>query len=48
VLKAAGGEGGVVGLDRRGALVVSFNTTGMGRGYIGQDGQPWILFTVDR
>jgi len=48
VLKSAGGDGGVVGLDRRGAVVMSFNTTGMGRGYIGQDGQPSISFTVDR
>ena len=48
VLKSAGGEGGVVGLDPRGAVVMSFNTTGMGRGYIGQDGQPSILFTADR
>jgi beta-aspartyl-peptidase (threonine type) len=48
VLKSAGGEGGVVGLDRRGAVVMSFNTTGMGRGYIGQDGQPSIMFTVDK
>ena len=48
VLKSAGGEGGVVGLARRGALVMSFNTTGMGRGYIGQDGQPSIMFTADK
>jgi beta-aspartyl-peptidase (threonine type) len=48
VLKPAGGDGGVVGLDRRGAVVTSFNTTGMGRGYVGQDGQPSIMFTVDR
>jgi beta-aspartyl-peptidase (threonine type) len=48
VLKAAGGAGGVVGLDRRGAVVMSFNTTGMGRGYVGDDGQPSIMFTADR
>jgi len=48
VLKPAGGEGGVVGLDRRGAVVVSFNTTGMGRGYIGEDGKATITFTVDQ
>src|SRR5919108_77037 len=48
VLKSAGGEGGVVGLDRRGAVVMSFNTTGMGRGYIGEDRQASISFTVDR
>jgi beta-aspartyl-peptidase (threonine type) len=48
VLKSAGGEGGVVGIDRAGTVVMSFNTTGMGRGYIGQDGQPSIMFTIDR
>jgi len=48
VLKRAGGDGGVVGLDRRGNVVMSFNTTGMGRGYIGQEGQVAIMFTVDR
>jgi beta-aspartyl-peptidase (threonine type) len=44
VLKPAGGNGGVVGLDRRGAVIMSFNTTGMGRGYIGQDGQASVMF----
>ena len=48
VLKPAGGDGGVVGLDRRGAVVMSFNTSGMGRGYVGQDGQPSIMLTVDQ
>jgi len=48
VLKQAGGDGGVVGLDRRGNVVMSFNTTGMGRGYIGQEGQVAIMFTVER
>lgn len=47
VLKRAGGDGGVVGLDRRGNIIMSFNTTGMGRGYVGLDGQPMIMFTVD-
>jgi beta-aspartyl-peptidase (threonine type) len=45
VLKRAGGDGGVVGLDRRGTVAMSFNTTGMGRGYVGQDGGPIIMFT---
>lgn len=48
VLKRAGGDGGVVGLDRRGNPIMSFNTTGMGRGYVGQDGRPTIMFTVDQ
>jgi beta-aspartyl-peptidase (threonine type) len=46
VLKAAGGDGGVVGLDRLGNVAMSFNTTGMGRGYVGQDGRALIMFTA--
>ena len=45
VLTNAGGRGGVVGLDRAGGLIMSFNTTGMGRGYAGEDGQPVIMLT---
>ena len=47
VLTRAGGDGGVVGLDRLGNVVMSFNTTGMGRGYVGQDGTPSIMFTTE-
>jgi beta-aspartyl-peptidase (threonine type) len=47
VLKQAGGDGGVVGLDRLGNVIMSFNTMGMGRGYIGEDGRPSIMFTAD-
>lgn len=47
VLKHAGGDGGVVGLDRRGNVVMSFNTAGMGRGHVGQDGRPVIMFTTE-
>jgi beta-aspartyl-peptidase (threonine type) len=46
VLKDAGGDGGVIGLDRVGRPVMSFNTTGMNRGYIGQDGKPVVMFTT--
>ena len=45
VLKAAGGEGGVVGLDTRGTVVMSFNSGGMGRGYMGSDGKAVVMFT---
>ncbi|HXH25922.1 MAG TPA: isoaspartyl peptidase/L-asparaginase [Vicinamibacterales bacterium] len=45
VLKGAGGTGGVIGMDRRGRVAVSVNVTGMGRGYIGEDGQPRVAFT---
>src|SRR4029453_10088113 len=34
-LKPIGGEGGVIGLDAHGNVMMSFNTTGMGRGYVG-------------
>ena len=47
VLKDAGGEGGVVGLDPRGGVVMSFNSTGMGRGYMGSDGKAVVMFTRD-
>jgi beta-aspartyl-peptidase (threonine type) len=33
VLKQAGGEGGVIGIDQRGNIVLSFNTPGMYRGH---------------
>jgi beta-aspartyl-peptidase (threonine type) len=47
-LKPIGGEGGVIGLDAHGHVMMSFNTTGMGRGYVGADGKPTILFTNDK
>jgi beta-aspartyl-peptidase (threonine type) len=46
-LKPIGGEGGVIGLDVHGNLTISFNTTGMGRGYVGSDGKPQIMFVAD-
>lgn len=46
VLKQAGGDGGVVGMDRFGRPLMSFNTTGMNRGYVGQDGTPVVMFTT--
>jgi beta-aspartyl-peptidase (threonine type) len=47
VLKPIGGEGGVIGLDAHGNVMMSFNTTGMGRGYVGADGKPTIMFTAN-
>ncbi len=47
VLLAAGGEGGVIGLDRSGQVAMSFNVTGMGRGYVGEDGKPVVMFTAE-
>jgi beta-aspartyl-peptidase (threonine type) len=45
VITAAGGQGGVVGMDRSGNVAMSFNVTGMGRGYVGADGMPVVMFT---
>ena len=46
VLEDAGGDGGVIGLDRFGRVIMSFNTTGMSRGYVGADGKPVVMFTT--
>ena len=45
VLRGAGGEGGVIGLDRSGRVAMSFNVTGMGRGYMGPGGEAVVWFT---
>lgn len=41
-LKAAGGDGGVIAMDKFGNMAISFNTEGMYRAYIGPDGKPVI------
>src|SRR5437870_5199713 len=41
-LKAAGGEGGVIALDRNGNFSMPFNSEGMYRGWIGADGVPHV------
>jgi len=46
-LKKAGGEGGIIGMDHAGNVAVSFNSTGMSRGYVGQDGKPVVMFTTE-
>jgi beta-aspartyl-peptidase (threonine type) len=46
-LKKAGGEGGVIGLDRAGNVAMSFNSTGMSRGYAGPDGNAVVMFTEE-
>ena len=45
VLKQAGGEGGVIGLDRAGHVAMSFNSSGMARGHVGPDGKAIVMFT---
>ncbi len=42
-LKKMGGEGGLVGLDAKGNVVMAFNTPGMYRGYIISNGKKEIL-----
>jgi len=42
-----GGEGGVVGLDARGNIMMSFNSAGMFRGYIKEEDKPVILIFKD-
>jgi beta-aspartyl-peptidase (threonine type) len=46
-LKAAGGEGGVIALDAKGNFAMPFNSEGMYRGWIGQDGVPHVLIYRD-
>jgi beta-aspartyl-peptidase (threonine type) len=46
-LKKAGGEGGVIGMDRAGNVAASFNSTGMSRGYVGEDGKAVVMFTTE-
>ena len=41
-LKAVGGEGGVIALDRNGNFSTPFNSEGMYRGWIGSDGVPHV------
>ncbi|MDZ7604852.1 MAG: isoaspartyl peptidase/L-asparaginase [Cyclobacteriaceae bacterium] len=43
-----GGEGGVVGLDTLGNIMMSFNSAGMFRGYIKKDDQPVVLIFRDK
>ena len=38
-LPALGGDGGIIGLDRKGNISMTFNTEGMYRGYIRSDGE---------
>ena len=47
VLRKAGGDGGVIGMDRTGSVVASFNVTGMGRGYMGEDGRAVVRWTTE-
>jgi beta-aspartyl-peptidase (threonine type) len=46
-LKSQGGDGGVIGLDSKGGVVIHFNTVGMPRGYINSKGETVILIDAD-
>jgi len=41
-LPALGGDGGMIGVDKDGNFVVSFDTEGMYRGYVKSDGETGI------
>ncbi|WP_426749179.1 isoaspartyl peptidase/L-asparaginase family protein [Myxococcus sp. Y35] len=47
VLVQAGGEGGVIAMDREGNVAMPFNSSGMYRGYVGEDGQPVVAIFRD-
>jgi beta-aspartyl-peptidase (threonine type) len=42
-LKEAGGDGGVIAVDRKGDITMEFNTAGMFRGYINSDGKKEVF-----
>ena len=46
-LQNAGGDGGVIGIDKFGNMAISFNSEGMYRGYIDKDGKPVIKIYKD-
>jgi len=46
-LKNQGGDGGVIGLDSQGNVVIHFNTAAMPRGYINSQGETVVLIDED-
>jgi beta-aspartyl-peptidase (threonine type) len=46
-LTASGGLGGIIALDAHGNIAMPFNTPGMYRGYVKEDGEVHILFYGD-
>jgi len=46
-LKSQGGNGGVIGIDSKGGVVIHFNTEAMPRGYINNKGETVVLINVD-
>ncbi|QSQ20066.1 isoaspartyl peptidase/L-asparaginase [Pyxidicoccus parkwayensis] len=47
VLVKAGGEGGVIAMDNHGNVTTPFNSSGMYRGYMGEDGKPVVAIFKD-
>ena len=46
-LKEAGGDGGVIGIDTKGNIIMEFNTASMYRGYIEDNGKPIVKLFGD-
>ncbi len=46
-LQKLGGDGGVIAMDKFGNMAISFNTDGMFRAYIGNDGKPVVEIYKD-
>ena len=46
-LKQAGGEGGVIALDAKGNIAMTFNSNGMFRGFIKAGGKPEVFIFRD-
>lgn len=46
-LKETGGLGGLIAVDRFGNIVMNFNTTGMFRGYVTDNGKPVVKLYAD-
>ena len=42
-LKSQGGDGGVIGIDKYGKVVIHFNTVAMPRGYINSEGETVVM-----
>jgi beta-aspartyl-peptidase (threonine type) len=47
-IKPAGGEGGVIVLNRNGRLAMTFSSEGMYRGYVTRGGATWVRIYRDR
>jgi beta-aspartyl-peptidase (threonine type) len=47
-LKAIGGDGGIVAVDKDGHISMTFNTAGMYRGFITSDGEKEVLIYQDK